>query len=82
MQIRMSTETERRVENLLAKSTQTSSTSGTSNTFTSTSKQSSPHVVNGNDESTAQVDASKKKFSLELRDLQNSKKVFMKVPVS
>ena len=79
MQIMMSTETERRVENLLARSTETSSANGSSSTSSQISKQSLPNKVTTIGESTEQVDGAREKISLELRDLQNSKKVHIKV---
>lgn len=80
VQIKMSTELERRVENLLTRSIDTSSTNGSSSTSSHTSKQSLPNMVTSNGESTTQVDVDKARISLDLRDLQNFKKVHIKFP--
>lgn len=86
LQINMSTETERRVENLLAKSIGTSGIIGSNSTSSPTSsqgsKQSLPNMVTTNGESTAQLGVPKEKFSLELRDMQISKKVYAKLPMA
>lgn len=81
VQVKMSTEMERRVENLLAQSIDTSSTTGPSSGSSHTSKQSLPNVVTTNSKSTTQVDAGKEKISLDLRDMQNFKKVHFKFPI-
>ncbi|XP_020259877.1 DExH-box ATP-dependent RNA helicase DExH1 [Asparagus officinalis] len=77
-EINMSTETERRVENLLAKSIGTSGIIGSSSTSSPTSsqgsKQSLPNMVTTDGESRARLGVPKEKFSLELRDMQISKK--------
>lgn len=71
----MSTETERRVVNLLARSKDISTQSSSTSTFTQAEKQPLSSVPISRSESSSSFDTMKEKFSSELRELQNSKKV-------
>lgn len=70
-QIRMSNETERRVESLLAKAKSNSNDSASTSTLTT--RQSRPSTSSSVTESTKDID--KERLSSELRDIQNSRKV-------
>lgn len=75
MQIKMSTETERRVVSLLARSKDISTQNSSTSTFTQAEKQPLSSVPIFRSESSSSFDTMKEKFSSELRELQNSKKV-------
>jgi hypothetical protein len=70
-EIRMSNETERRVESLLAKAKSNSNDSASTSTLTT--RQSRPSTSSSVTESTKDID--KERLSSELRDIQNSRKV-------
>ncbi|XP_019705493.1 DExH-box ATP-dependent RNA helicase DExH1 isoform X2 [Elaeis guineensis] len=70
----MSTETERRVENLLARSKETLTINDSTTTSIQMARQSVPNVAVSKPESTEDDNAFKEKFNIELRDLQNSRK--------
>uniref|UniRef100_A0A0E0BBK8 RNA helicase n=1 Tax=Oryza glumipatula TaxID=40148 RepID=A0A0E0BBK8_9ORYZ len=70
-EIRMSNETERRVENLLAKAKSNSNDSASTSTLTT--RQSRPSTSSSVTESTKDID--KERLSSELRDIQNSRKM-------
>ncbi|KAJ6790773.1 putative DExH-box ATP-dependent RNA helicase DExH1 [Iris pallida] len=72
-EISMSTETERRVENLLSRSKDTSVINDTASSSSHMSTRSLSEKMRTNDEPVAEVNAIKDKFSAELRDLQNSR---------
>ncbi|KAK1283145.1 putative pre-mRNA-splicing factor ATP-dependent RNA helicase [Acorus calamus] len=73
-EIKMSTETEKRVENLLAKSKETPYVNGSSGESSQTTKPSLPAASTSKSNSAAQADVEKENFSMELRKLQNAKK--------
>ncbi|WOL09953.1 DExH-box ATP-dependent RNA helicase DExH1 isoform X1 [Canna indica] len=73
-EIKMSTETGRRVENLLSRSKEISGQSSSTSTSTQPQEQSLSSMPISKLESTVSVAHLKEKFSAELRDLQNSKK--------
>ncbi|XP_072988062.1 DExH-box ATP-dependent RNA helicase DExH1 isoform X2 [Typha latifolia] len=73
-EIKMSTETERRVENILARSKEILTINDSAGTSANICKQSLVGTSVTKSESTSDVDAVKQKFSAELRDLQKSKK--------
>ncbi|XP_072956855.1 DExH-box ATP-dependent RNA helicase DExH1 [Typha angustifolia] len=73
-EIKMSTETERRVENILARSKEILTINDSAGTSANIYKQSLAGTSVTKSESTSDVDAVKQKFSAELRDLQKSKK--------
>lgn len=75
MQIKMSTETERRVENLLDRSKDVAAKSSSTSTFVEGDKKILSTLTISKSEKISSFDASKEKFSAQLRDLQNSKKV-------
>ncbi|EEC67151.1 hypothetical protein OsI_33998 [Oryza sativa Indica Group] len=70
-EIRMSNETERRVESLLAKAKSNSNDSASTSTLTT--RQSRPSTSSSVTESTKDID--KERLSSELRDIQNSRKM-------
>nr|XP_018686326.1 PREDICTED: DExH-box ATP-dependent RNA helicase DExH1 isoform X3 [Musa acuminata subsp. malaccensis] len=70
----MSTETERRVVSLLARSKDISTQNSSTSTFTQAEKQPLSSVPISRSESSSSFDTMKEKFSFELRELQNSKK--------
>ncbi|EHA8587102.1 putative protein BREAST CANCER SUSCEPTIBILITY 1 [Cocos nucifera] len=74
-EIKMSTETERRVENLLARSKETLTINDSTSTSIQMARQSVPNMGVSKPESTEDDNAFKEKFNIELRDLQNSRKV-------
>ncbi|XP_008802398.1 DExH-box ATP-dependent RNA helicase DExH1 isoform X2 [Phoenix dactylifera] len=70
----MSTETERRVENLLARSKETLTINDTASTSIQMARQSVPNMAVSKPELTEDDNAFKEKFNIELRDLQHSRK--------
>lgn len=75
MQIKMSTETERRVENLLDRSKDVGAKSSSTSTFVEGDKKTLTTLPISISESISSFNTSKEKFSAQLRDLQDSKKV-------
>ncbi|XP_020094660.1 DExH-box ATP-dependent RNA helicase DExH1 isoform X1 [Ananas comosus] len=71
-EIKMSTETERRVENLLTRSKEALTINDSAGPSAPSGKQSFPGTSTTESDSTSKVD--KQRFSAQLRDLQNSKK--------
>lgn len=71
----MSSETERRVENLLSRSKETFTINDSTSTSIQRARQSIPNMAVSKPESTEDDNAFKEKFNIELRDLQNSRKV-------
>lgn len=79
LQIKMSTETERRVENLLTRSKEALTINDSAGPSAPSGKQSFPGTSTTESDSTSKVD--KQRFSAQLRDLQNSKKVLLEATV-
>ncbi|XP_042375797.1 DExH-box ATP-dependent RNA helicase DExH1-like isoform X1 [Zingiber officinale] len=73
-EIKMSTETERRVENLLDRSKDVAAKSSSTSTFVEGGKKTLTTLPISISESISSFNASKEKFSAQLRDLQDSKK--------
>ncbi|MQL71690.1 hypothetical protein Taro_003989 [Colocasia esculenta] len=73
-EIKMSTEIERRVGNLLTKSKEVSYASGSNGSSGQTSSPSLSNIGTTEGHSNSEAEAAKEKFSVELRDMQNSRK--------